>query len=176
MKEIKKFTKLAIWDFDGTLVNTPLPDEGKVLYKEKTGNDWPHKGWWSKSESLDLEVFDIPTIDSVIADYVIESSNENTAIIMLTGRMEQLSEDVKKILDSHGLVFHEYHFNKGGSTDYAKMKTMDNLLKKYTNVREIQMWDDRLEHIPIFEKWGETKLEDGRLDKFSITVVPTYRH
>ena len=31
----QKITKLAIFDFDGTLVDTPLPETGKELYQEK---------------------------------------------------------------------------------------------------------------------------------------------
>jgi len=41
--EIKK---LISFDFDDTLVHTTLPAEGKVIWKEKTGEDWPHRGWW----------------------------------------------------------------------------------------------------------------------------------
>ena len=32
-----KITKLAIFDFDGTLVDTPLPDTGRQQYQDKTG-------------------------------------------------------------------------------------------------------------------------------------------
>jgi len=174
-KDMEK-TKIAIFDFDGTLVNTPMPDEGKDLYKEKTGKEWPHKGWWSKPESLDLDVFEIPTVDDVIVDYVLEAATKDTIIVMLTGRMQNLSDSVKKILDAHGLMFHEYHFNRGGSTEYAKMNTMDDLLNKYPSVREIKMWDDRDEHIPIFKEWGDKKVSSGRLDKFKIKHVIQNRH
>ena len=51
--------KLISFDFDDTLVKTPLPEEGKIVWKEKTGTDWPHRGWWSKPESLDMEIFDM---------------------------------------------------------------------------------------------------------------------
>ena len=173
---MEKKTKLAIFDFDGTLINTPLPDEGKNLYQEKTGKKWPHKGWWSKPESLDLDVFEMPTVDEVIVDYILEAASKDTIIVMLTGRMQNLSDEVKKILDAHGLVFHEYHFNKGGSTEYAKMKTMDELLKKYPEVKQIKMWDDRDEHIPVFKEWGEEKVSSGRLDKFKIKHVVQNRH
>lgn len=37
--------KLSFYDFDGCLVNSPEPEEGKRIYKEKTGDDYPHKGW-----------------------------------------------------------------------------------------------------------------------------------
>jgi phosphoserine phosphatase len=36
-----KITKLAVFDFDGTLVDTPLPENGRKEYKAKTGQDWP---------------------------------------------------------------------------------------------------------------------------------------
>lgn len=36
--------------------------------------------------------------------------------------------------------------------------------------------DDRLEHIPIFQSWGDSQIESGRLKKFNINVVPTKRH
>ena len=32
-----KITKLSVFDFDGTTVDTGMPDTHKVIYKEKTG-------------------------------------------------------------------------------------------------------------------------------------------
>ena len=46
-------------------------------------------------------------------------------VIMLTGRMQHLSNDVEKILESKKLFFDEYHYNKGGSTDKAKINTLE---------------------------------------------------
>ena len=176
MEEIKKITKLAIWDFDGTLVDTPLPLQGKALYKEKTGNDWPFSGWWGQKLSLDMNVFDMPVIKSVITDYQKEKTNPNTCMVMLTGRMVKLGDSVKKILDAKKLTFDEYHFNRGGSTDVAKIKTLETLLEKYPNVKDLEMWDDRLEHIPVFQSWGDKLLKSGRLNTFNINVVPANRH
>ena len=167
----KKISKIAIFDFDQTLVSTPTPERGKEIYEDKTGTPWPYYGWWSKKESLDLEIFDIPVVDEVIKDYHIEKQNDETLVVMLTGRLSKLSAEVEKILAEKGLEFDEYHYNKGGSTDVAKMKTMESLLEKYPTVTEIQQWDDRLEHIPIFEQWGKEQCLSGRLKDFSITVV-----
>ena len=33
-------TKFRVWDFDGTLIDTPLPDKGKITYQDKTGKIW----------------------------------------------------------------------------------------------------------------------------------------
>lgn len=171
-----KITKLSVFDFDGTLVDTPLPEEGKKIYKQKTGKDWPHAGWWGQPLSLDTSVFDMPTVPSVIADYDKEKAKPDTMTVMLTGRMVKLTDLVKKILADKHLTFDEYHFNRGGSTDTAKIKTMENILSRYESIREIHMWDDREEHIPVFQAWGDNMVKQGIIDKFDITVVPAARH
>lgn len=177
---MKKITKLSVFDFDGTLVDTPLPDIGKKQYQEKTGNPWPYEGWWGKRESLDMEVFDIKAIPSVKTSYHEEKSKSETLMVMLTGRMKthkvDMTLDVKKILDTHGFEFDEYILNQGGSTDMAKMKSIEKLLKNYPDVDFIEMWDDRTEHISIFEAFGAKLVADGRLMHFKINHVLSGHH
>jgi len=168
-----KITRLAVFDFDGTLLDTPLPtDETKAIYKEKTGEAWAHKGWWGRKETLDQDIFDMPVIDSVIADYKKEKAKDNTLVIMLTGRIKRLSDEVESILESKGLKFDGYYYNMGGSTLDNKIHTMENLLIKYPTITEIHCWDDRLEHIPHFKAWGK-KLDNV---DFKITVVESGHH
>lgn len=173
---MEKITKISVFDFDGTLVDTQLPELGKKKYKEKTGKDWPFSGWWGQPLSLDMTIFDMPLIKSVISDYQKEKSNPNTCTVMLTGRIVKLGDYVKKILDANNLKFDEYHFNRGGSTDVAKIKTMEALLEKYPLAKELEMWDDRLEHIPVFKTWGNNLVNKGRLNAFNINVVPSNHH
>lgn len=169
-------TKVAIFDFDGTLVNTPLPDKGKIHYQEKTSNPWPHKGWWSKPESLDMDIFDMPVVPDVIAAYKKEKTNPNTLLVMLTGRMSKMAKRVETILKTKGLSFDKYLYNTGGETGDAKLKDMDKLLNEYPSITEVEMWDDRIKHIPRFEAWGNKKMEEGRLKKFHVNLVPTDHH
>lgn len=172
----KKITKLAIFDFDGTLIDTPLPEEGKVVYLNKTGQKWPHRGWWSQPMSLDMKIFDIQAMPEVVADYEKEKAKDNICVVMLTGRLAKMDAEVKAVLDAKGLTFDEYHYNTGGSTDMSKRWTMEKLLKKYPEATEIEMWDDRVEHVPIFEEWGKNQCLKGKLQDFSINVVPSGRH
>ena len=44
--------KLVCFDFDDTLCNTVKHDDGKIIWREKFGTEYPHRGWWSKEESL----------------------------------------------------------------------------------------------------------------------------
>jgi hypothetical protein len=56
------------------------------------------------------------------------------------------------------------------------MKTLDRLLIKYQDIKDVALWDDRLIHIPIFEQFLKEKVIDGRIKEFEITVVPADRH
>ena len=58
----------------------------------------------------------------------------------------------------------------------GKKWAMEALLKKYPDVEEIQMFEDRVAHVPIFEEWGKKQCLSGRLKEFSITVVPSVNH
>jgi hypothetical protein len=165
-------TRIAVFDFDGTLVNTPMPDTGKAEYKEKTGNDWPYMGWWGRGESLDMDIFDMPTIPSVKAAYEQERQNPNTLVVMLTGRLPKHHDLVKKILDSKGFRFDVYEYNNGGQTLQSKIKSMTELLNQYPNVKSLSMWDDRLEHIDAFKAWGNSL---KGID-YNITVVDGNHH
>jgi hypothetical protein len=164
--------KIAVFDFDGTLVDTPTPDRGRIEYKEATGEKWPHKGWWGRPETLDMKTFQMPLIPNVIADYRREREESNTLVVMLTGRIQRLSTEVEKILATHGLRFDGYFYNNGGSTLDFKIDVLENLLKEYPNIQSIAMWDDRLEHIPAFKAWGAAH---PHLE-FDITVVEGNHH
>ena len=173
---MRKITKLSIFDFDGTLISTPLPIDGKPIYEKKTGQKWPHRGWWGQALSLDTDIFEMPVIEDVVKAYHKEKEQPSTVLVVMTGRLEALRTEVTDILDSHGLKFHEYHLNTGGRTEFVKMRTMEKLLKKYSDVTHIECWDDRMEHIPIFEKFGEDLVKSGRLVSFIMNVVPADRH
>ena len=172
-KQIREAIKrIAVFDFDGTLVDSPIPEIGKEVYKAKTGEDWPHKGWWGRPETLDMDIFDIPVIDHVIADYEIEKAKDDTMVIMLTGRMPKLASQVEKILAAKGLEFHGYFYNTGGATLDFKIGILQTFVERFPNLTSLVMWDDRLEHIPSFQKWGNA-LQDI---EFDITIVEGNHH
>lgn len=172
----KKITKLSIFDFDQTLVSSPTPEIGRNIYKEKTGLDWPHQGWWSKPESLDMSIFDIAAYEDVVNAHAKELAAADTAVIMLTGRITKLSQHVEDVLAQKGLKFDEHHYNRGGETGDAKMKTMTKLLEKYTDVTYIEMWDDRDLHIERFRQFGEDLIKSGRLTHFKVNHVNSDHH
>lgn len=176
IKDIDKKTRLVVMDFDGTLVNTPIPDdENKAIWKEKTGEDWKG-GWFSNPDSLNMDVFDIDTIPSVISDYKKDVVDPNNLMVMITGRIPSVAKHVKAILNSKGLKFDDYLFNEGGDTDKEKIRHMEMILKYNPNIRDVEMFDDRDPHIEIFKKWGRDMIDKGYLDNFHINHIPGFRH
>lgn len=147
--------KIAIFDFDGTLMDTPHAEKGKEIYKSVTGNDYPHIGWWSKRESLDTEIYDINPIVSTIVDYDEEKDNPNTYMVMLTGRLPNQSDQVESILHDNNLIFDEYHYKDLGDTLKSKINTIISLLNRFPNTELIEMYEDREPHAIAFEQWGK---------------------
>lgn len=147
--------KISIFDFDGTLMNTPHPEEGKKQWEEFTGKEYPHIGWWSKYESLDDAVFDIQPIETTVADYLREKSNPDTLVIMLTGRIPHQAEQIEELLLLHNISFDEYHYKGNGDTLSSKINTIKSLLNRFPNVKEIEMWEDREPHAIEFKQWGK---------------------
>ncbi len=151
-----KYSKLISFDFDDTLCHTPLPEGGKEIWFEKTGTEWPHRGWWSKPESLDLEVFDIPINKWVYEKYLEAVTDESAYLIMATGRIEPLRKEVELVLNHHNLSFDEVYLNFGGDTYSFKTRLFENLIDRLSP-DEFIMYDDRQEHLPKFEEWAKNQ-------------------
>jgi len=150
----QKIKKLISFDFDDTLFHTPLPDEGKKIWKEKTGEEWPHRGWWSKPESLDTEIFDIPLNKKIYKKYEQAISDPDNYVILATGRIKPLEKEVYKILRSHEFSFDETHLNPGIDTFEFKSNLFKDLIDKL-KPEEFIMYDDRQEHLIRFVKWAK---------------------
>lgn len=152
-----KKQKLSIFDFDGTLMDTPIPEEGKERWKEVTGEEWPYKGWWGRSGSLDMNVFDIQPIEEVVDRYKEEYNDPQTVTVMMTGRHEGLREDVMTILNAFDLEFDHYLLKKKSPTIKDKLEKLESLLSKYPNINKVEIWEDRANHVEHFKEWGANK-------------------
>jgi hypothetical protein len=152
-----KYKKLISFDFDKTLFFTPEPETGKEIFLEKTGNNWPHRGWWGKSETLNMDIFDIPLNEWVYNHFLNYSEEFENFIILATGRLKKVEgmlDNVDKILEKNGIDFHEVHLNWGVDTLKFKIKLFEEKIKSL-GVEEFIMFDDRSEHLSEFEKWAD---------------------
>jgi hypothetical protein len=151
-----KYKKLICFDFDATLFHTALEDEGKVIWKEKTGYDYPYKGWWSKPETLDLKIFDTPLNKPVYSEYLKAVSDSDNFVILATGRIERLRPQVEAILNKNNLSFDGVFLKRGpGDTFYFKRTLFETLINDL-KPEEFIMYDDREEHLVEFKEWAKT--------------------
>ena len=148
-----KVKKLISFDFDDTLVHTKLPNEGKLIWKEKTGEEWPYRAWWSRPESLDMDVFDVPLNKKIYKKYKKAISDPDNYVILATGRVAPLRDEVYTILDHYGLEFDEIHLNPGIDTFEFKSNLFAKLIYEL-QPEEFIMYDDRQEHLVKFVSWA----------------------
>ena len=153
-----KITKLTFFDFDGTLADSPTPENGREKYKEATGKEYPHIGWWGKADSL--EPFDIHFFPSTIEFYKKSKANPNNKTILLTNRIPKLKDVVKGKLNQAGLTFDDYSF-KGGSE--AKPQRVEKYMDRFPDVTEIEIHDDQEDQLVPFTEWARQmeKLNPG---------------
>ena len=148
--------KIISFDFDGTMCFTPEPEDGKKIYKEVTGVDWPHGGWWGRKESIDLNIFPIPVNPLVYSDYLNHLQDNQSYLILATGRLAKLQKEVELVLLDNGLRFDEIHCNPGMDTYLFKTRLFERLIKQHSPDVFV-MYDDRHEHLVKFGQWATTQ-------------------
>jgi hypothetical protein len=150
----KLITKLGVYDFDGTLMNTPLPEYGMTEWFKKTGTSYPHKGWWGRKESLNLDVFNIKPINRVENAFRNDHLSPDVSTILLTNRQHKLLPEVMLLLNKYNITFDHYLLKKG---DVEKGERLINILSQFPDLKEIELWDDNFEHILNVQDWVMNK-------------------
>lgn len=156
--------RIAIFDFDGTLVNTP-----------KKPVNWKG-GWWGRSSSLlpphvphhsELAESSSHLLnEKVAAEYLKARSCKETHCVMMTGRHWGLRHEVMNILKAFKLATDEDHqrlkeegphfvFISGGNTLEGKIERINMFMEEFPGVEIVEMWEDREEHICEFRAHGE---------------------
>lgn len=152
LKEQQKpgaITKLTFFDFDGTMMDSPLPENGKEKFKDITGHVYPHQGWWGKRESL--EPFDVKPHASTVEFYNKSKTNPNNKTILLTNRIPKLSDVVKDKLAKYNLSFDDYSFKSGAD---SKPQRIEKYLQNFPEVTEIEVHDDQEDQLIPLANWA----------------------
>ena len=134
--------RLAIFDFDGTLIDSPEKEEGMKIWQEKTGQPYPHVGWWGRKESLNTDVFNIKPFPHVLAQLEAEKATPDTKVIILTSRMEKLRPEVENILNLNNIVVDDVILKKGNEGKGDVILKIENYNQ---DLKEIVVYDDFME-------------------------------
>ena len=155
-----KITKINLFDFDGTIFNSPEPNVklwgnkmyGKLMAPPKSGG----LGWFQNVVTLQPKYISNCTFNDDVVDAVKKSMvDEHALTVMLTGRTDNYASLVKNILSKVGLVFDEYGFkslNDSGSTFDFKERFIKDLLLANHDVSNMQIWEDRVKHLHKFRE------------------------
>ena len=152
----KNIETLYFFDFDGTLADSPEPEEGKRMYKDITGNDYPHRGWWGRKESL--STFDVSLYDNIVSEYKKARNDPNAKVILLTNRLSFLKPLVLKILDENNITFDHLSFKSGAEEKDERIKK---ILNMYPDVKNIIIYDDRDEQLILFKNLKDELSEEN---------------
>ena len=159
--------KLAFYDFDSTLIESPMPEEGKEQWAEYYGQPYPHKGWWGRAESLDMNVFDIDVFDNIVSLARNDIQDPNTRAYILTSRLERLRPQLTAILDSIGLHFDELILKKD---ERSKGQVVLDEIAKYPDVERVDVYDDNYEReITSFKSVRNDIPENIQFNIFHVT-------
>lgn len=131
--------RLTIYDFDGTLINSPEPLEGKPMWEKFYGQPYPHKGWWGRKESLDTNVFDIKPFPNILSILQDDINDPETTTVILTSRMEKLRPELENILNLNNIHVDELITKKGRED---KGDVILNIQKYNDDLEEIVVYDD----------------------------------
>lgn len=194
-RKVGPISSLHVFDFDGTLVRTPGPAEGKSRYHAETGQKWKG-GWWGRPESLCPPVLPSPCPSGYVIRTVFNeleeviTRSESAVGVVVTGRIKPLRTSVVRILDEicvaakndtvpEGVSFlnHDAVFTHPGgrmtTLEYKKalfhtLLTQEPLSN--ASISELHIWEDRKEHAEIFA----TELSDDLRNATGVNTTVHY--
>ena len=141
--------RLSAFDFDGTLMNSPEKETGKIEWQEKMGKPYPFEGWWGRPESLDLSVFDIKPFPTVLHQLEREKSYSDSYVIVLTSRQEKLRPYVQAVLDKNNILVDKLDMKHGWMNKGQKILKYS---QEFPELTEINVYDDMNEHINAYQE------------------------
>lgn len=173
--------RLSMYDFDGTLIDSPVPDTGRNIWKQRTGEEYPHVGWWGRPESLDKDVFDIKPFPAVANQLNDDMARSDTYTIILTSRLERLRPQLEAILEEHGIKVDRLLTKKGGM---EKSERIEQLLEQFPNVKEVNVYEDRDKEFKVFHEFKTNrpdlqvniyKADDGKISLLESLADEIYK-
>jgi hypothetical protein len=141
------------------------------LYRKHTGNFLPFAGWWGRIESLSFPVVPLlPDLGWYNGEVVSSQRNDkldiSSDVVLMTGRPVEMSGRIRQLCEHGGMVFDDYFFCDG----YAgKCMAISGLLQGGYDV--LELWEDRCDHIDLFNIFGDSLVRSGVVSSFVVHGV-----
>ena len=140
--------RLSVFDFDGTLFKSP---EKPV--------DWA-TGWWGNPASLSAPIVpERPGAEwwnaHVVEAAQRDSADPETVSLLLTGRLaKRFTVRLTELLAQAELSFDRVILSTGGDTEAHKLLMIGEFLSVYPTIVEVDIWEDRHEHLTKFTNFA----------------------
>ena len=160
------YSKLAVIDFDGTLVHSPhkeatvdgvtvLQVYDRWLREQKLP---PRK--WTEMAAKVREFHEDPEVLSVL----------------MTGRHNGMRKDQRHIceliLESYGLNFDRYYYLEGFMPTLRwKCGTIDKILDEFPTIQKVVMYEDRPDHVSEFCDFLKLRRREGHIQDFKVERI-----
>ena len=168
-----KWSPFWIWMDDGRITQTGYASDYQVFLGRKglEKENFKIAYYWMVSRNRVINfrsLFKVPSskfkkgtgnnnipIPKTLSAYKEQSSRPDTMVLLLTGRHAGVGKLVTDILNSKGLKFNDYIY-KTGNLDTAdfKIEVLDKLVNNNPILEEIEIWEDRDDHLPVFQDWA----------------------
>lgn len=169
----KTVTELFVYDFDGTLFDSPDCVAGMQDYETATGHRWPYKGWWSVVESLlpPLKVKPGPALASFRA----HCGRSGSCTVILTARIQSTVVGVEHVLTNYS-IHPDMLILKPNNTSECKSKSpefkvdyLNKLLDRFPDTRLVKFWEDNADNLKALEHFAKNHNKGVKFDIIDIT-------
>ena len=133
---------ISIYDFDGTLANTPSLDNGRLIWEDYYKRQYPHQGWWGRPESLDTNVFNIKLFNTIELLIRKDIADPDTYVVILTSRIEKLRLEFENILSLHDIIVDRVDMK---NEEISKGEKVLSYIKDFPHLININVYDDNYE-------------------------------
>jgi hypothetical protein len=124
--------KLALFDFDNTLFETPYLEINNYM---------------ESPDSLSVRKWDFKPIKKTIKKCISQCESTDTVVVLLTNRLDIVMPSLKKVLSQHSLVFDMYMPIIGKDGNRSKGLRVEELIREYPKTKMIEYWEDKDKHI-----------------------------
>ena len=146
---MNKIKKLQIFDLDDTLLRVPSYTSKKHAESLGYGFGGPYE-YYDHPISLDETINNIQLIAPVYEDWKEGKADPNCMQILITHRVEALTDVVKSVLANRGVDFDKYFF-LGRVT--PKWETTHEVIQELPELEEIEVYEDSIHQIAEYQEF-----------------------
>ena len=155
---------LKIYDFDETLFRVPSYASKGIIENENLKFEHPYH-FYDHGKSLCLDTYNIQLVEPVFREWYEGDVDPTCYQVMITHRVEEVKDEVMKVIESFKLKFDDSWFLGRAS---SKADIARQLIETFPNLEEIYVFEDSIHQLAIYQEIEEEMGELSPEFKFYI--------